>query len=227
MAMETKILEVKNSEETSVIQYWARFGWNLKSSQRIYSKDSHLERRGEDVVSVTETIDFTKIILERDMSNPNYKTISMLEKEYFSLEEVAPATAPVDTKLSKENWAKSYKPDYRSKFEKISFFFLLIGGIFLLAYFEQFDTALTMTLQVIGALAIVASFITNSMFKKAKIKKALENIDAQLTKRLNDDYNSYCNQFENSRQKALKNAERYEYAQKRMPEILAELQDLI
>lgn len=227
MAMETKILEVKNSEEASTIQYWARFGWNLKSSQRIYNKDSHLERRGDDVVSVTETVDFTKIILERDMSNPNYSKIVALEKEYFSLEKVAPATKSVGAKLDKQAWAKRDKPDYRSKFEKILFFLLLIGGIFLLVFFEQYDTPVTMTIQVIGILAIVASFVTKSLIKKAKIKKALEKTDDQLAMRFDKDYTEYCNNFESFRQTALKNAEQYQYAQSRLPAILEELQNLI
>lgn len=227
MAMETKILEVKNSEEASTIQYWARFGWNLKSSQRVYNKNSHLEKRGDDIVSVTETVDFTKIILERDMSNPNYSEIVKLEKEYFSLEKVEPATAPVGKMLIKDVWAKSNKPDYRSTFEKILFFLLLIGGILLLAVFEQFDSALTMTIQVIGVIAIIASFVTKSIFKNSKIKKALANADDQLAKRLNADYNDYCNRFESSRQAALANAEKYQRAQHRMPEILKELQNLI
>lgn len=40
--MEIKTLDVKNSEEQSTIEFWSQFGWVLKSSQRVYNKDSHL-----------------------------------------------------------------------------------------------------------------------------------------------------------------------------------------
>ena len=84
MAMEIKTLEIKNSEEQSTIEFWTQFGWQLKSSQRVYNKDSHLESRGDSTYSVTETVDFTKLVFERDKNGPNYSKIVELEKEYFS-----------------------------------------------------------------------------------------------------------------------------------------------
>ena len=45
--------------------------------------------------------------------------------------------------------------------------------------------------------------------------------------RFDKDYTEYCNNFESSRQTALKNAEQYQYAQSRLPAILEELQNLI
>ena len=47
MAMEIKTLSVKNSEEQRTIEFWSQFGRVLKSSQRVYNKDSHIETRGD------------------------------------------------------------------------------------------------------------------------------------------------------------------------------------
>ncbi len=84
MAMEIKTLDVKNSKEAETIEFWAQFGWVLKSSQRIYNKDSHLEQRGDSTYSVTETVDFTKLVFERDKNGPHYDEIVSLEAEYFA-----------------------------------------------------------------------------------------------------------------------------------------------
>lgn len=41
--MEYKTRDVNNEDEASTIEFWSRFGWTLKSSQRVYNKDTHLE----------------------------------------------------------------------------------------------------------------------------------------------------------------------------------------
>lgn len=225
MAMEVKMLEVKNSEEASVVEFWAQFGWNLKSSQRIYNKDSHLEKKGDTVCSVTETVDFTKIILERDKNNPNYSKIVSLENEYFSIKSSLPKTPPkVENYTSKYDWISKAKPNViTNKFKKAMFYIMLICGIVLVAFLEQFDSAVTMTLQVVGAVMIVMSFIVNSIFKKQAIKKALDETDMDAAKKLDELYKKQC-------EKSMKEQEefdKYDRAVKRMPAIIEELKDLI
>lgn len=44
--MEYKTRDVNNEDEASTIEFWSRFGWTLKSSQRVYNKDTHLESSG-------------------------------------------------------------------------------------------------------------------------------------------------------------------------------------
>ncbi len=94
MSVEIKTLNVANSQEDSTIQQYLDFGWTLKSSQRIYNKDSHLESRGEETYSVTETTDFTKLVFERETNIPNYRILSKLEREYLITQDSLPEDKP-------------------------------------------------------------------------------------------------------------------------------------
>lgn len=225
MAMEIKTLEVKNSEEQSTIEFWAQFGWQLKSSQRIYNKDSHLERRGDNVVSVTETVDFTKIVLERDKSGPNYEKIAALEKEYFSLKASLPAVKPTLDKTyeSLEEWAKATKPDVRNKGQKTAFLVMLIGGIALVALLEIFNSPVTMAIQALGIVSIVLSFITKSKFKKSMLNKTLEGNNPEGMEVLKKGYEEY----NKAQAKNLERVNDYLYSVKRMNGIIDELKELI
>lgn len=137
MAMEIKTLEIKNSEEQETIEFWAQFGWQLKSSQRIYNKDSHLEQRGNSTYSVTETIDFTTLVFERDKNGPNYSTIARLEREYFSID---PGTCPHSEAIDSINiWAqkaqkakKDLRPGKQHKI--ITWGSVILGGALLLGF---------------------------------------------------------------------------------------------
>ncbi len=85
MAIEYKTLEVANSAEIATIELWSKFGWRLKSSQRIYNKDTHFESRSDGTYSVTETINFTKLMLERDKDMPHYSELCESERKYVAL----------------------------------------------------------------------------------------------------------------------------------------------
>ena len=166
MAMEIKTLEIKNSEEQSTIEFWTQFGWQLKSSQRVYNKNSHLESRGDSTYSVTETVDFNKLVFERDKNGPNYSKIVELEKEYFSKAATLSNKPTVSvTYDSLEKWARATKQDVRNGVQKALFYIMLIGGIALVALLEVFNSPITMALQVAGIVSIVLSFITKSAFK--------------------------------------------------------------
>lgn len=94
MSVEIKTLNVPNSREDSTISEYLDFGWTLKSSQRIYNKDSHLESRGEDIYSVTETTDFTKLVFERNSNMPNYSILSNLERKHSIIKDSLPKDKP-------------------------------------------------------------------------------------------------------------------------------------
>lgn len=225
MAMEVKMLEVKNSEEESTIQFWSQFGWQLKSSQRIFNKDSHLERRGDEVYSVTETVDFTKLILERDKSNPNYAKIVELEREYISKLSALPDSKPSAGAAydSMEEWARATKPDIRNGFQKALFFLMLIGGIALVAFLEQFNSPVTIALQVAGIVMIVLSFITKSIFKKSMLNKALSGDYPEGVVALKVGFDAY----EKRHASELASIREYESSVERLENILAELEKLI
>ena len=86
MAKEAKTLNVNNYEEQAVIEEHQAFGWSLHSSQRIFNRDSHLETRNGDLYSVTKTVDFTKLVFERDTCMSNYYKLKSLEEEYEELQ---------------------------------------------------------------------------------------------------------------------------------------------
>ena len=89
--IETISKKVSPSQEQSTINLMTKFGWTLKSSQEIYSKDSHLERKGDTLYNVTEKENYVKLLFERDTHMQNYQRIAQLEKEYYALLNARPS----------------------------------------------------------------------------------------------------------------------------------------
>lgn len=83
--MESKSMTVAPSEEQTVIKKHEIFGWELKSSQEVLSKDSHLEERGEDLYSVTTTQNYVKLVFQRDAESDIAVKAHTVEDEYWSL----------------------------------------------------------------------------------------------------------------------------------------------
>lgn len=67
------------------IDLMARFRWELKSSTPVRTKDSHLEQRGGELWSVTETEEYIHLVFERDLDTPNLAQIKALEAEFHSI----------------------------------------------------------------------------------------------------------------------------------------------
>lgn len=233
MAMETKILEVKNSEEASTIKFWTQFGWQLKSSQRIYNKDSHVERRGDSLYNVTETIDFTKLVFERDKSNPNYSIIVKLEEEYLSKLSALPQKRPSvgAEHSSMESWAKSTKPDVRNLLQVLICTALwVIGLVIFIGFFVVDAIKGTNMVENMGPLPIVPfiagiiiSTIFKVIFKKSMLRKALNNESADAVADLKRQYEYYQKQHSLK----LDSAKKYDDTVERLNEIEAELEKLI
>lgn len=86
MAKEIKSLTVKPNEDAQTIQNLQCFGWELLSSQEVYSKDSHLEAWGKNTYNVTQTTHYVKLIFERDPAKlVNYSQIQRLENAYMDV----------------------------------------------------------------------------------------------------------------------------------------------
>ena len=83
--LETKSISVAPDGENYAIKLWANFGWELKSSQEINNTDSHLERRGDEIVSVTTKENYVKLVFSRDTKMPNYDRIHELEQNYVAI----------------------------------------------------------------------------------------------------------------------------------------------
>lgn len=218
MAMEIKTLEVANDKETATIEFWSQFGWQLKSSQRVYNKNSHLEQRGNDTYSVTETVDFTKLVFERDKNGPNYKRIAELEERYFQTEKRIDAAKGFKiTKISeKKEWAEETKPDMRGGFQKVLPFLILGVSAVVLFALEKYDYTATMIVQGICLAMIPGSFIIKGIVKKNALKKAIEGTNEASADKLNQLYEKYRTGAVNNNRAVLE-----------MEEILKELETLV
>lgn len=96
MAMkEIKTFEVEPGTEEATIQLWQTFGWELVGApQEIYNRDSHLERKSNDMYSVTTTTHYIKLTFERDPKREHYNELKSLEEQYYAIEEPDCPDAP-------------------------------------------------------------------------------------------------------------------------------------
>ena len=82
---ESKVIQCHSKDEQSEIDFMQRFYWNLQSTQTVHSIDSHTERRGENLYSVTESIRYVKLHFSRGLDTPHLDKIKKLEDEYSRL----------------------------------------------------------------------------------------------------------------------------------------------
>ena len=82
---ESKAIQVHPHDEQEQIDLMQKFHWSLLSSQTIDKVDSHLERRGDSIYSVTSSEKYVKLTFSRDIDLPNLNEIKKLENDYFNL----------------------------------------------------------------------------------------------------------------------------------------------
>lgn len=98
--MESKSVTAAPSEEQTIIEKHELFGWELKSSQEVLSRDSHLENRGDDLYNVTTTQNYVKLVFQRDADSPLAAKARTVEDEYWRLyPRTQPAFFPQKSKL--------------------------------------------------------------------------------------------------------------------------------
>ncbi len=90
MAFEMRTVDVVNEREEYIVNLYLSFGWTLKSSQRVYCKDTYPEfSQGTNgdlyVRNITNIVDYTKLVFERDKNLPNYHQIVALENRAHAL----------------------------------------------------------------------------------------------------------------------------------------------
>ena len=118
MGFEIKTMDVANAAEGYFIELYGSFGWRLKSSQRVFSQTSRpVATIGNGSVNYvhtqTETVDFTKLVFERDTSMENYERLESLESQYFALQSMMPEKEPIiKSDVTFEEWLKHYGKDY-------------------------------------------------------------------------------------------------------------------
>lgn len=226
MAMEFKSIDVKNSEETKTIEFWQHFGWELKSSQRVYSENKEVLGANGYVFSLDgKKVDFTKLLFQRDKDHPNYEKIADLEKQYFRMKNSLPQ---LDTKKaiaynSMEAWAKDKKPDCRPKQLKMVLDVVTIILVVVLLLLESFNFAWSMIIQGICLVSAIVLLVLRSSQKKKCYAKALSDKNSPEYERLREAYEAY----ERSNSKSYQNLKEYNEKKQQMEQIITELDGLI
>lgn len=83
--IESKSLTVPPSLENSTIDLWQNFGWTLKSTQEVNTKEYVVEERSDGYYNVPVGENYVKFAFQRDTSIPNYARIKELEAEYHAI----------------------------------------------------------------------------------------------------------------------------------------------
>jgi len=82
---ESLSIQVHPNDEQEQINLMQKFHWNLLNSQEIKTVDSHLERRGDSIYSVTNSEHYVKLVFSRELELPNLTEIKQLEQQFNSL----------------------------------------------------------------------------------------------------------------------------------------------
>ncbi len=137
--IEVKSLDVENTAEEAYINLFHIFGWRLKSSQRIFSRNTRpLAAFSYDsftyIYSETDEVDYTKLVFERNTDMPFYEHITELENEFYELMENRTGNRPVepDPLMCFSEWKEKFKPSVLSgkrKFMVTLLLTLLVGFV--------------------------------------------------------------------------------------------------
>lgn len=79
---QTKSMQVPVEAESSKIEVWRCFGWELFSTQEVRDTDSHLENRGGTIYSVTNTTHYIKLTFQRDDRMPGINELNAAQRKY-------------------------------------------------------------------------------------------------------------------------------------------------
>lgn len=82
---ESTSFQVHPNDEQDQINLMQKFHWSLLNSQEIKTVDSHLEQRGDNIYSVTNSEHYVKLTFNRELDLPNLNEIKRLEQNYLSL----------------------------------------------------------------------------------------------------------------------------------------------
>lgn len=82
---ESMSFQVHPNDEQEQINLMQRFHWSLLNSQEIKTVDSHMEQRGDDIYSVTNSEHYVKLTFSRELDLPNLGKIKQLEQQFFAL----------------------------------------------------------------------------------------------------------------------------------------------
>lgn len=217
MSQEIKILEVDPEEESSTIELLTCFGWRLKSSQQIYSHTkTPVSAIGIENVtfiqSQTETINYVKLIFERETHIPNAAELIELEEEFWDLADDVNEKRPLPPAplIEFEEWVKENKPSVMSRKEII-----LITAISTLV--------LTVILHGLIYFSLPLAALITFLYAKIRFMTGLKHTDSKGYKAMQKAYELY----KQAHQQQLNTVSRYDYAAQRIPQILREAEALL
>lgn len=232
MAKEIKSLDVENDAEEFYIDIFQKFGWELKSSQRIFNQSttpvSAISYKGyTHIESETETVDFTKLVFEREKKIPNYDRLVELENEFWKLSEVVavdrPNLPPHATTMA--GWANYTEPELRTKVERrlphILFGLMLPIELYTplalveLGKLPVSENLMTFIFFGIG-ITILAWKLTTLFLRKNALRSAIHTPHSKYRNRLERLYNRVIDQIE-----------LYDYSSQRMGEIVNQAASLL
>lgn len=209
MSIEIKTMDIANEAEELCINLYQSFGWKLKSSQRVFNQTSRpvgtiSAGNVAYVHSETETVDFTKLVFERETTMENYGKLCQLEREYFNLVDALPDNPPAySSDIPIEEWAKSYRPDVSGFIGQFLSFVVVaaIAGAVILAVaagiddtpiieqFKEEPEALLFFPVPCLALGGLGSFLSSRIiFRPAALKKALKDKNSNERAKLESQY---------------------------------------
>ena len=237
MAMEFKTLDVENCFERLTIRVHTNFGWKLKSSQRVYDRNTRLENRNGDTYAVTETMDFTKLVFERDTEMKHYYALKDLEDEYYRCEDALKVlkTPKYSSSVTIEEWAKKASPIVKKIRRKALYFVIpaLIGMAVVIAILSVIatsidDTPLIEQIKDAGITLIFFSSVVGSIFGGCVYNKSIDSINEKaLKKALADHSSEEWTELKRQYDEVHSEAETYEFLSERRAECEKEASKLV
>ena len=117
MAFEYQQMDVTNESVSMITGWMSQFGWNLKNSQRVFSRSSRpigaiTYQNFTYIQTETEVEDFTELLFERDLDMTFYDEVLELEQEANYLMEYHTEARPLPCPPPKsyDEWYKINKP---------------------------------------------------------------------------------------------------------------------
>lgn len=259
MTLEYKSAEIANEKEEKCIGIHQCFGWELKSSQRIFNQNtrptgSTTYSNGETRIHITtETVDFTKLLFQRDIEMPHYREIVSLEQSFWETLSSVPDEEPiVPTMMSFEAWTRSGKPWLLSTRKFVLVYglcaflapALLVSLISLLCFVGIIEGTVTndvamwesfVACGICGVVACICAAIPGMFvydklgdtITKRKLKKGIDKMKASDRDSLQKQYEKYAEEQEKEISSKEAEATRYEKLQSRLRSLMQKAADLV
>lgn len=244
MSLEIKTHDVLPEEEQTLLNIMYTFGWTLKSRQRVSNRTTTptgaFTYSGVTLIhSETETDEYTTLTFERETNISGYRRIVALEEEFWELLPHMTAKRPLEppSKFSFEEWIKINKPRIISTGQRIKTMLLCFpfcfAAVLLLILslirgeYDQWirnsdDMTIIFGMWPFGG-AIPLSLLFSAIYTKIRSAAMLRNPNSKGYQKARNLYANY--EYDYNQQ--LEAPKMYDFAQERVPRIIAESKRLL